>query len=433
MKNIFVVGLDDFHLRQMRSLPEAEDYAFHPLFSYSDIFSGDRIPVKSLLDDSLTRLSSFEGSVDAIVGYWDFPISTVLPLLREPYGLPSPSFESLLKCEHKYWSRLEQARVVPDLIPDFVAVDPFSETVADDIPFDYPFWIKPVKSESSHLGFKVRNRTELDQALEEIRRKIDWLAEPFDYLLQFAELPDQVAAIDGRHCVVETLISKGRQCTLEGYVQEGDVVIYGVVDSVREGQHRSCFSRYQYPSTIPRRIQMKMVAATQRFLRAIGYDNSPFNVEFYWDEARDSISLLEVNTRMSRSHSPLFQLVDGAYNHRVMLSVGLGKKPDVPVREGRYPCAAKFMWREYRDARVRKVPSKALMADIGRRYPGTEIEFNVEPGTRLSGLQIQDSYSYEIGVIFVGGKDRRDLLRKYDDIRHRLERELVLQPLAESA
>ena len=433
MKNVFVVGLDDFHLRQLRSMPEARDCAFHPLFSYADIFSGETIPVEALLNDSLERLSSFDGSIDAIVGYWDFPVSTVLPLLRERFGLASPSLESVLKCEHKYWSRLEQASVIPNLIPDFVAINPFDSNVLDDIPFDYPFWIKPVKSLSSHLGFKVRNRSDFEQAVSRIRNKIDWLAEPFDYLLRYASRPADVADIDGRHCVVETLISSGRQCTLEGYVHRGGMEIYGVVDSVREGQHRSCFSRYQYPSTIPRHIQMKMVAATQRFLTAIGYDDSPFNAEFYWDASTGTISLLEVNTRISRSHSPLFKLVDGEYNHRIMLSLGMGEQPRVPVRQGPYPCAAKFMWREYRDARVKTVPSEAMLQDLGHRYPGTEIEFNVSPGVRLSDMAIQDSYSYEIGVLFVGGRNRSELLHKYNDIRRTLEQELVLGPVATSA
>jgi len=45
-------------------------------------------------------------------GYMDFPVSTMLPLICKEFGTRSPSLESLLKCEHKYWSRVEQKKVI---------------------------------------------------------------------------------------------------------------------------------------------------------------------------------------------------------------------------------------------------------------------------------------------------------------------------------
>jgi hypothetical protein len=47
----------------------------------------------------------------------DFPISTRLQQLYGKFGTASTSLESLLKCEHKYWSRKVQREVVPDHIP----------------------------------------------------------------------------------------------------------------------------------------------------------------------------------------------------------------------------------------------------------------------------------------------------------------------------
>ena len=42
----------------------------------------------------------------------------------------------------------------------------------------------------------------------------------------------------------------GRQCTVEGYVHDGEVVPYGTVDSIRYPQVLSFFY-YLYPSTLP--------------------------------------------------------------------------------------------------------------------------------------------------------------------------------------
>lgn len=427
-KNIFVFGADDFNLLQMQALNEKNIYRFHALFDYRQVKAGPEFPVQELYEGARDRLEKFSGSIDAIVGYWDFPVSTMLPLLRAPYGLPSPSFEAVLKCEHKYWSRLEQSRVIPEYIPDFCAVDPFADDPRRHISVDFPFWIKPVKAASSHLGFKVRNDKELGYALQAIRENIFRFAKPFNYLLQYADLPAEVEAVDGHHCIVEAIISRGRQCTLEGYVYQGEVHIYGVVDSIREGLHRSSFARYQYPSTIPRRIQREMIAVTERFLKHIGFDNGPFNIEYYWESGSDSIWLLEINTRISKSHCPLFLDVDGASHHKVMLELALGRRPDFPHREGKYKKAAKFMWRVYEDAIVKRVPTETELHALGARFPSAEIQLHIQNGLRLSTLKDQDSYSYEIAVIFLGGNSQKELLQKYRDVQQAMHVEL--EPLA---
>ena len=166
MKNIFVFGADEFNLAQVRSLDRAQGYGFHARFNHREVKAGPEFPVEALYEGALEQLKNFTGPVDAIVGYWDFPVSTMLPLLRQPFGLPSPSFEAVLKCEHKYWSRLEQRRIIPEYIPNFCAVDPFVNNPEQQITVDYPFWIKPVKAASSHLGFKVRNDAELEPAIK---------------------------------------------------------------------------------------------------------------------------------------------------------------------------------------------------------------------------------------------------------------------------
>ncbi|MDK9556999.1 ATP-grasp domain-containing protein [Marinobacter sp. M216] len=415
-KNIFVFGSDDFNLSLIRALDTAGQYELHSLFSYGEVKGGDEFPVKALYEGALARLNAFPGTVDAIVGYWDFPVSTLLPLLRAPFGLPSPSFESVLKCEHKYWSRLEQARVVPDHIPDFCVVDPFSEDYRQQISIPYPFWIKPVKAASSYLGFNVHNDADLDHAIAQTRRGIARFSQPFNYLLQFANLPEDIAPVDGNHCIVESMISEGRQCTLEGYVHAGEMTVYGNVDSIREGKHHSSFSRYQYPSSIPHRVQNRMISVTEQFLSHIDFDNGPFNIEYYWNQNSDRIWLLEINTRISKSHCPLFLKVDGASHHKVMVETALGRKPDFPHRKGRFRVAAKFMWRVYGNARVKKVPSADQIAALQERFLDADIQLHIKPGMALSDLKDQDSYSYEIAIIYMGADSQKELLQKYRDV-----------------
>jgi hypothetical protein len=412
-KNIFVIGLDDFNLSQLQTLRHARDYQYHSLISYEDIKAGDEFPVREFLHQAEQILDNFTGSIDAIVGYWDFPVSTVLPIIRQRYNLPGPSLEAILKCEHKYWSRQIQAEVVPNYIPSFTKVNPFSDSVFENCELDYPFWLKPVKAASSHLGFFIHNQKEFEQSLSIIRQRIWRFAEPFNYILKKAKLPPEISKVDGNYCIAEDIISSGKQCTLEGYVYKGRVHVYGIVDSIREGKHRSSFSRYQYPSSLPKYVTSRMVEVIDKVLTHMDYNNSPFNAEFYWDNKNDNIWLLEINTRISKSHCPLFKMVDGEYHHAVMIDVALGEKPDFPYRQGRHKVAAKFMLRYYRNGNVTKTPSAQDIEKVRTSFPDTEVQLHVHPGMRLSDLKDQDSYSYEIAVMFMGANSQKELLKNY--------------------
>ncbi len=413
--DIFVFGLDSFHYDQLRTIREPAGARFHELLSYEESVHTERFPVPEMLARSEQVLRHFAGTVDGIITYWDFPTSTFVPILRERLGQPGPSLEAVLKLEHKYWARCEQRAVVPELIPPFAAVDPFAADPAADLTVPYPFWIKPIKAHSSHLGFLVRNETELDHALEKIRAGLHRFAQPFNEILAHADLPPHIAPIDGDHCIVEGLISQGHQCTLEGYVHGGRTVVYGVVDSFRQRRHRSSFQRYQYPSRLPRRVQARMIRAARKVMERTGYDEGPFNMEFYWSRAHDRLRLLEVNARCSKSHSPLFHFVDGASHFQVPVCLSLGRDPAFPHREGGHRLAAKFMPRLFTDGTVTRVPGPAERAALRARFPEALLRVHVEEGQRLSHLRFQDSYSYEIADLFLGADHQKALLARYHE------------------
>ena len=412
-KNIFIVGLDSFHLRQLKALARARKYRFISLISYEKIKCGLRFPVCEFLEQAPRLLADYPGTVDAIVGYWDFPVSTLLPILQKQQGLRGPSLEAVLMCEHKYWSRVKQKEIIPESIPAFQQVDPFDPDAVRACSLDYPFWLKPVKSVLSHLGFMIRDEREFDTALATIRKGIDRYAVPFNYILNRIEMPGDIRAVDGYLCIAESLISAGRQCTLEGYAQDGAVHVYGILDSVREGKHQSSFSRYQYPSVMPQQVQQRMIEMTKKLIEHLKYDDAPFNIEFYWDDRNDSIHLLEINTRISKSHCPLFKMVDGEYHHDVMIDVALGLVPQFPHRQGRFATAAKFMVRRYRDGTVLGIPGAEDVNRVRERFDGAEVQINVIPGMRLSELRDQDSYSYEIANLFMGADSHEKLLANY--------------------
>lgn len=113
----FVLGLDDKNLAVLRDVPGAGHYRFLPLLSKPQLQHGE-IPIAELIEEAQQKLDCFESRIDAIVGYWDFPVSTMVPILCQRLGLRSAPLDAIVRCEHKYWSRLEQQKVI-DEVPRF--------------------------------------------------------------------------------------------------------------------------------------------------------------------------------------------------------------------------------------------------------------------------------------------------------------------------
>ena len=418
IRNIFVVGLNELNRQRLQNIRDAESYRFLGLLDPAAVLETEHFPMQQLIETARAQLRTFDGSIDAIVAYMDFPVSTMWPILCREFGTPSPSLESLLKCEHKYWSRLDQKQVVPEHIPDFFAFDPFETSALARVPFDFPFWLKPIKSSGSRLGFRINSKTDFEEALRILRENIGLISEPFNYVLNQAELPPDIARVEGHYCLAEQII-EGRQCTLEGYVFQGQPKIYGVVDSIRHRNHVS-FLRYQYPSRLPVEVRRRMVRIAKRVIKHVGFDNSAFNMEFYWNQKKDHIWLLEINTRLSESHCDLFEKVDGRSNQEIAVDIALGRKPDFPRRRGRFKVAAKFFHRRFEDAEVVRVPSAAEIAALEARYSGLVIAPQIQTGMRLSELPEQDSYSFAVAHIFLGAGSQKQLLRDYRRVRRAL-------------
>ena len=416
-KNIFIIGLDDFNLRMIQSAKNAENYNVIGLLDIHELIDSGQYHLRDMLEMAEKELREFDGPIDAIVGYTDFPVSTMVPILCERFSVPGPSLESVLKCEHKYWSRLEQHKVIAEHIPVFVPFDPFDDQALEHIPLKFPFWIKPIKSTASQLGFRINTTRDFKRAIAVLREKIG-LFKPFDYLLDIIALPDEVARVNSSYCVAEQIIS-GQQCTLEGYVHRGQVRSYGIIDSIRE-PNRTTFFRYQYPSQLPRQVQDEMVQITEKVMTHIGFDHSAFNVEFFWNEKRNTIWFLEINTRIPQSHSDLFEKVDGVSNHQIMLDVALNQDPWFPKRQGKFKVAGKFFLREYQDKLITGIPTREDLDDISREIPGTLIDLQGKAGMKLSEIPEQDSYSYATAFIYLGAANQKELLQKFQKCREML-------------
>lgn len=409
-QNIFVLGLDEPGYAELATLPDADQYSFHGILSLEDLQSGV-ISFTDLLAQAQEQLDAFDGPIDAIVGYWDFPVSMMVPILCDRYGLPSKPLASVVRCEHKYWSRIEQQKVI-DEYPGFDLIDVHDPSAKLPVHMTYPAWLKPIKSFSSEGAHRVDNESELQEALAEERDAPERIGGAFDDVLEMLDLPAEIADIPGGAYMVEEA-AQGQQYTLEGYSWGDEVEIIGLVDSFNYDNAPS-FLKYQYPSTLPEPVQQYIHNVSRRIISAVGLTNSTFNIEYFWDASAERLRLLEINSRHSQSHAQMFHWVDGQPNHAVMLDLALGREPQMPRRHGKHAIAAKWMLRHFQDGVVRSVPTADEVKAIEQHYDNVDIEVVVEEGARLSDADTEDSYSFTLAEIFVAGETEQQLREIYD-------------------
>ncbi|MBF6454540.1 hypothetical protein IU432_13985 [Nocardia cyriacigeorgica] len=414
MVNVFVPGLTCGQRADLETVEVPGGLRVHGLLDYDALVSAEEFDFDELLRRARDELAAFDGPIDAIIAHWDFPTSVLVPILAAEYHLPSPSLDSVIGCEHKLWSRMLQRASVPECVPGFAAFDPFDAYALDTIDLAFPFWVKPIKAHSSQLGFEIADAQQFADATAEIRDAIARIADPFDQVLERVRVPEEARAVGGRTCLAEQVVS-GIQAAPEGSMFQGEYHVHGVFD-MRKDEAGHSFVHLDYPArTVPVEVQQQMIDVTERYLRHIGFDNGCFNSEFMWEPETAQLWLIEINTRISQSHSDLFVKVDGTSNHSVAIDVALGRRPQMPSRQGDFAVAAQCLIPRYDDGVVTRVPAESEIAALRRRFPATVVHIDVNVGDRLSELPNQDAYRYRLATLYIGANDHAELEQRYQD------------------
>lgn len=418
--NVFVIGLDAFNERLIKQSKNYRNHHIYNLCSFDEIKKWEIIDLQYQKMNEV--LASFP-SVDAFIGFWDFPVTLLQSHFCEKWQLPGATLKSVLKCEHKYWSRLEQLEVLPELVPPFQLVDPFEEK--PNIELAYPYWLKPIKSTGSYLAFEIKNQQDLTNALIEIRNNINAIGDCFDYFCNKQTLPEPIKNIKGYFCLAESALS-GNLYTVEGYVYNGEVDIHGIVQSIKE-KGNSSFAYYMYPCDISEKLRSQLAYYTDVLIKKIGLDNTTFNIEYFYNKQTNKVSLLEINPRVSQSHCYLFDKVDNLNIYDLLIDVARGIKPTIPNKNNNGRIAAKFFLRHYQDGMVKRVPQEEEITAILSHYPESRINIKVHEGQRLSHLKEQDSYSFELANIYLTANNRASLLSNYKQCKQYLSKYFVIE------
>jgi hypothetical protein len=363
----------------------------------------------------LTARSFRDRGLSGVVGTGDYPGCMLASLVAERLGLPAPAPEVVVRLSHKYYSRRSQARIEPSATPAFEPFDPLS-ALRGLRRLKFPFFVKPVKGTMSIRAQKVRNADELSRAVrfsarERIEKRL--LLRPYQDLLErYTE-----ADVPSWHFIGEELLS-GVQVTVDGFVERGKAVVMGIVDSIMYPGTIS-FQRFEYPSTLPDPVQIRMRDVARRLMEGSGFDHACFNIEMFYDAGPDKVSIIEVNPRMSYQFADLYERVDGTNTYEAQLALAAGQRAPFQARQGRDGAAASFVMRRFSDAKVLRVPSVKEIHAVGERFPGTHVLVLCAPGERLSHHD-QDVGSYRYCIVNMGAATREELLSNYAAVERML-------------
>ena len=279
----------------------------------------------------------------------------VAALVAERRGLPGPSPQALVRCQHKP-TTLEIARaVVPEAAPG---------------PGDF---VKPAVGR-------------LSQAYDE------------EYVAGWLALA-RLAGFDGEAGMLAVERLSGAEVTLEGYVHGGRVTTIGITDSLMYPGTGS-FEAFTYPSALPEERLRELRGVAARLLPALGFGGGCFNVELFVPE-HGPARLIEVNGRLASQFAPLYRALLGRSSYEALFELARGRDPawDAGRPEG---VAVSYVLRAFEDAFVEAVPE-----------PDDGVELLVRPGLRLSEQPgANDPATYRLAIVVGTGETREEAVTR---------------------
>jgi ATP-grasp domain len=368
VRDILVLGPQERDITAIRSARLGDRYRIH--FEGSDL--------DQLADfDPVAFLASLEGvPADGVIGTKD-QSALLASLVTRERGLPGPTPEALIACQHKPTSRERQREVAPEATPDFALL-------GEQPPFDFPFFVKPVVGRLSQNAYRIDDPDDLLG-----------LHEMDSYTTRYA----RIAALAGAdpeavHGFIAEELLSGDEVTLEGYVHGGRVTTIGVTDSVKYPGTFS-FERFDYPSSLSEQCQDELADVASRVLPALGFDGGFFNVEFFIPETGRA-QIIEVNGRIASQFAPLVQGLHGRSTYDALLELACGEDPgwQTGLPDG---VAVSYVIRVFEDAFVEDVPD-----------PEDGLELLVRPGLFLSEQGLNDAQSFRLAILYGFGETREE-------------------------
>lgn len=411
LNNIFVLGYDKNQNNYLDEIAESAQLHAHHLFGagqttqkFSDL--------EEMLEQARAVLDS-HNSVDGLICCDELSMRALQSILCKEYGLPAPSLSSLLKCAHRYWSKIEQQKSIPENTPYFCAVDPFDEDALENVTLNYPFTLKPMIGSQSSLIFHITKESDFHQAVDKIRHTILGADKSPDEILSMANPPAEVRAVESHYVLAEQYIA-GTAFTSEGYVQNGRSHVLAMVAKAKSAENISP-AMAQYDGSLPPAVQNRAAAITEKLLAHLGFDHSLFSIEFLWNEESDDLWVTEIKPNLSQSNALLDDTNTEHADHDIALNIALGRPPFFDGNQKDYRRTKHFLRRRYKQEHP---PGTSLPqithTDTMNKLPRySEPYLRVRKGMEVARTNERDAYHYVISKKLDEQQDLRELGRIY--------------------
>ncbi len=359
--------------------------------------------------DSLVQFCN-EGNIDGIIGTEDYPGSIFASIVAKHTDKLGPDPTAILRCQHKYYSRIDQQVFVPEATPAFQLINPITFT-GEILRLPFPLFIKPVKAFFSFYANQVN-------CLQELQKCINSSIMPETFLSQFNWFLRQYSPyrLNGHYLIAESLL-EGKQVTLVGSVFNKEITVHGIIDSIMF-ENTICFKRFEYPSGLPLSVQQNMTTIANEIIKKINFNNGMFNIELMYNPQTNQIHIIEINPRMPSQFADLFEKVDGINLYENLCNIAIGIN-DASKRSGEHAIAASFVLRTFEDKRVLQIPHQKEIEKVLQEFPDARIQIIAQEGQRLSD-EFQDGKSYRYGLVHLGARDKQELLEKYEFCKQHL-------------
>ena len=392
-------------------------YAGFDLFRFPQNLRLATFDVFRFVNDVVAR---FRGErIDGVFSNNEYFGALVAAVVAEKLGLPGNDPRVVLTAQHKFYARRAFAAIAPEASPRFAAF-PYSVASRDAFPFELPCFVKPVKATFSVLARRV-------DTFEELRRHLSFwpfekyiikrLVKPFNDLLPWYT----DFRVDAHHMIAEELL-QGVQVSLDGYANQGQVRVLGVIDeNLYPGTY--AFRSFEYPSSnVPPQAQVRMIALAEKVLAGIGYRHGFFNMELAWDPETGQMRLIEINPRMASQLAYLYEWVDGVSPYHMLLDLAVGEAPRPERNAPKFRHAASFALRKFDGKPLGADPTPEQLERVRREYPEARLMLYLKRGGSLA-REMKWLGSYRYAVVNMGAGSADDLHQRF----HALRRQLFLE------
>ncbi|WP_241080769.1 ATP-grasp domain-containing protein [Natranaerofaba carboxydovora] len=394
------------------SCQEVDDYIIE-IETSDDILSRG---VRNYLEEMISLIKDKPDRYDGIVGTRDMT-SVFSNVICEKTGKPGTTVESMINCQNKYISRIIQNDHLPQNTPKFWLDSNFLR----EFPLEPPFFVKPVRANVSYLSQRAHSYNEIRELIKDYTVELVKYNQYFlDSLAVTSHLENQLN-LETCNKFLSEEIMEGTQVTVNGYVYGGEPHNFGIVKAAFHDDIIS-FSHHELPYEISPNLEKQINDVTSELVRALGLNNTFYNVELRIDEEKEKIWIVEVNSRAAFQFAKMIERVKGVNLVQWLCDLAVGEKPrDVSEfrKDETFDYCFNFELRKFSDHDIVRTPMATNLEELSRQYPEVAIKNLVDANTKLSDYK-QNPNSYRYCILDVPGNNKEDILKKYENIVNKL-------------